>query len=208
MHQLVQRCLRHELVVLSAKGGDVVGIVRNVLLSCFDYDERETPPARWPELRRMVPCIQAWGDNVMGEVGDNDGGNGQEQGGVQPTVSMVGGDANVLTRWALMMLRADGDAKSAERLFVRLLTHMKKALPPTHPSIATSMSNLAMTLSALGHHEVALKLKEVVLAFRRDVLPPTHPDIATSMGNLALTYSALGRHKDALKVKEKVLAFD
>jgi tetratricopeptide (TPR) repeat protein len=205
MHQLVQRCLRHELVVLSAVGGDVVSIVRNVVLSRFDYDTAKTPPARWLELRRMVPCIQAWADNVMGEVdGDNDR---QELGEVQPTVSMADGDVAVLSRWGTMMLSADGDAKSAVRFFERLLARVKKALTSRHPGIATSMSNLATAYSALGRHEDALKLQNEVLSFERDVLSPTDPSIATSMSNLAITYSALGRHKDALKMNEKVLAF-
>ena len=39
------------------------------------------------------------------------------------------------------------------------------------------MYNLALTYFALGRHEDALAMKEMVLEFRRRVLPENHPDI-------------------------------
>ncbi len=39
------------------------------------------------------------------------------------------------------------------------------------------MGNLANSFSALGRHEEALAMMEMVLEFRRCVLPENHPDI-------------------------------
>jgi hypothetical protein len=63
----------------------------------------------------------------------------------------------------------------------RALEFHRRVLPPNHPDIGTSMSNLATTYSALGRHEDALAMKQRELEFRRRVLPPRHPDIAFTL---------------------------
>jgi tetratricopeptide (TPR) repeat protein len=222
MHQLVQRCLRHELVTTSSTGKVVSDVVRRVLLARFTYDSF-TPPSQWPAIRRLAPCVEAWAARVYG-----DSGGATERDTALPVprtysdgprtsvialpkqttaVAAVQADGELLSRWGMMLLDADGDARAAERVHEMACALRRRVLPPTHPEIATSMSNLALTYSALGRHQDALKMNEEALAARRDVLPPTHPEIATSMSNLALTYSALGRHQDALKMNEEALAF-
>jgi hypothetical protein len=183
MHQLVQRCLRHELVTMSPTGSVVVGVAREVLSARFTYNTT-TPPAQWPAMRRLAPCVQAWAERVCGDVSG---------GAVGDTAAVAAGleDGKLLTSWGLM-LNKDGDATTAERVLEMALAFTRRVLPPDHPFIATSMNNLARTYSDLGRHEDALKMKEDVLEFERRVLPPDHRDIATPMGNLATTLA--GNH--------------
>jgi tetratricopeptide (TPR) repeat protein len=197
MHQLVQRCLRHELVTTSAAGKVVVGAARGILVARFTYSRMS--PSEWPAMRRLAPCIQAWADLVCGRCGDGAAGEGAE-------VAAVPEDGELLSKWDAL-LSADGDAKAAERAAGMDLALQRRMLPFDHPRIATSMSNLASTYSDLGRHQDALKMKEDTLEFQRRVLPPDHPDIGLSMSNLAATYFDLGRHADALKMQENVLAF-
>jgi tetratricopeptide (TPR) repeat protein len=83
----------------------------------------------------------------------------------------------------------------------------RRVLPPDHPHIGMSMSNLANKYGDLGRHEDALTMKKSVLEFHRRVLPPDHPHIGDSMNSLAVTYSDLGRHEDALTMEESALEF-
>ena len=105
------------------------------------------------------------------------------------------------------VLGQQGRHEDAMAMQESALECFRRVLPPNHPDIGTSMSNLANTYSALGRHEDALAMEQSALEFRRRVLPPNHPDIGTSMNNLANTYSALGRHEDALVMKESALEF-
>ena len=91
-----------------------------------------------------------------------------------------------------------GRHDDALRLNEETLAFLKRILPPYHPDIAMSMSNLALTYSDCGD---ALRLNEETLAFRKRILPSDHPYIATSMNNLATTYRAyLGGHRDSLLI--------
>ena len=90
-----------------------------------------------------------------------------------------------------------GRHDEALKLVEETLAFRKRVLPADHPSIATSMNNLASTYGQLGRHEEALKLQEETLAFRKRVLPADHPDIATSMDNLASTHCARGHWLEA-----------
>ena len=65
---------------------------------------------------------------------------------------------------------------------------------------ATAMNNLALTYSALGRHEDALKMKERVLKFMRHVLPENHPHIGEAHVwiDVACTVLIVGRCIDFL----------
>ena len=77
---------------------------------------------------------------------------------------------------------------------------------PDHPDTLRTMSNLALSYSALGRGAEALMLSEETLALRRTKLGPDHPGTLSSMNNLANSYSALGRTAEALKLGEETLA--
>ena len=82
---------------------------------------------------------------------------------------------------------------------------MRSKLGEDHPYTLTSMSNLALTYSALGQQDRALVLNEQTLKLRRSKLGEDHPDTLISMGNLASTYSALGQQDKALVLEEQTL---
>jgi tetratricopeptide (TPR) repeat protein len=89
---------------------------------------------------------------------------------------------------------------------------MRKALPPGHPDIATSLHNLAGLYQAKGEHDRALPLYEEALKMMRKALPPVHPQIALSLNNLACSYYCKGEYdralllcKAALEIYEKAL---
>jgi Flp pilus assembly protein TadD len=68
------------------------------------------------------------------------------------------------------------------------------------------MLNLALSYSAAGRKDEALKMREEVLPLSRKVFGPEHPETLMAMNNLALSYSAAGRKDEALKMREELLA--
>jgi len=61
---------------------------------------------------------------------------------------------------------------------------MKEVLGEWHPSILTTMNNLALTYWNLGQKDKALGLELEVLDARKEVLGERHPDTLTTMHNL------------------------
>ncbi len=70
----------------------------------------------------------------------------------------------------------------------RSLTIAEKALGPDHPSVATSLNNLAAPYEAQGRYTQAEPLLKRSLAIREKALGPDHPFVATSLNNLAALY--------------------
>jgi tetratricopeptide (TPR) repeat protein len=191
MHQLVQRCLRCELVAKSGTGSAVVTLVRNVLLSRFDYDEL-TSPFSWPELRRVTPCIQAWCDNVLGK------------GDAPPTVALTRDDNILLTSWVGMLLEVEDDASQAQLVTTKLLEHAHAERLPCHPDLIVAMSNQAVVHFKLGLHDYALTELSKIIPFLQNAGshdPENYP--FTTVHNLASIYSALGMHIDACVLRKK-----
>ena len=85
-------------------------------------------------------------------------------------------------------------------------------LGPEHPSVATTMNNLASLYEARGDSERALALYKESLQFARRVLGDSHPDVARILNNLAGCLKQLGRYDDsvgyyrqALEIMERML---
>jgi hypothetical protein len=197
MHQLVQRCLRAEMVIKNRARSVVVGATRGVLLAGFIYD-LEMPPSQWPAMRRLAPCVQAWTGQVCG--------NGAAD--QRTVVGAVAEDTSsvLLNKWGLMLYN-EGDYGGALHVNEMALDIGRRALHPHHPFFATLMGQVASAYSALGRHKDALKMEEDVVEFVQRVLDPNDPRIAVAKSNLASTYSAFHRHKEALKMQWDVLAF-
>jgi tetratricopeptide (TPR) repeat protein len=70
-------------------------------------------------------------------------------------------------------------------------------LPPDHPDLATSYSNVGGSYLAMGDHEKTLEYVMKAHRIRERVLPGNHPDLAQSFNNIAWTYYALGRIGEA-----------
>lgn len=78
-------------------------------------------------------------------------------------------------------------------------------LGPEHPSVATTLNNLALLYESMGEYEKALPLYNRALETREKVLGPEHPDVATTLNNLAILYYHIERYDEALPLFERSL---
>ncbi len=79
----------------------------------------------------------------------------------------------------------------------------EKAVGPDHPSVATSLNNLALLYDTQGQYAPAEPLYKRSLAIREKALGPDHPDVATSLENMAALYRATQREKEAEKLEQR-----
>ncbi len=99
-----------------------------------------------------------------------------------------------------------GNAVRARRLLERSLAIDEKTYGPDHPTVATSLSNLALVHEALGDAARARGLLERALAIDEKTYGPDHPEVATDLSNLALVHEALGDAARARGLLERALA--
>ncbi|MEZ4995618.1 MAG: tetratricopeptide repeat protein [Saprospiraceae bacterium] len=72
-----------------------------------------------------------------------------------------------------------------------------------HEPIAALQNNIATTYSALGQYEQALGYHQKAQAILEVVLESNHPELAQSHNNIAETYRALGKYEQALGYHQK-----
>ena len=70
----------------------------------------------------------------------------------------------------------------------------KKLLGAEHPSVATSLNNLAALYESQGRYTEAEPLYIKALEMNKKLLGAEHPDVATSLNNLAALYETQGRY--------------
>ncbi|WP_414579416.1 tetratricopeptide repeat protein [Anabaena sp. CCY 9402-a] len=75
-----------------------------------------------------------------------------------------------------------------------------------HPSVATSLNNLAMLYQSQGRYTEAEPLLVEALAMTKRLLGDEHPSVAISLNNLALIYQSQGRYSEAEPLYIKALA--
>ncbi|CAF4386414.1 unnamed protein product, partial [Rotaria sordida] len=73
-----------------------------------------------------------------------------------------------------------GEYSKALSSYQRSLEIRKIALPPNHPDLAISYSNIASVYDNMGEYSKALSSYERSLEILKIALPPNHPDLATS----------------------------
>ena len=83
---------------------------------------------------------------------------------------------------------------------------VEQILGPQHPSVATTLDNLAGLYHDQGKYEDAEPLYQRALAIREAALGPQHPAIATTLNNLAELYHARGKYADAEPLHQRALA--
>ena len=89
-------------------------------------------------------------------------------------------------------------------MYEEMLQILEAELGPEHPSVATSLNNLAGLYRHMGDYDKALPLFQRALDIREKVLGPQHPDVATSLNNLALLYRHMGDYDKALPLYQKI----
>ncbi|MEH1796189.1 MULTISPECIES: tetratricopeptide repeat protein [unclassified Nostoc] len=77
------------------------------------------------------------------------------------------------------------------------LSVAKKRFGDEHPSVATSLNNLAALYNSQGRYSDAEPLYIEALAMRKRLLGDEHPSVATSLNNLAGLYKSQGRYSNA-----------
>jgi tetratricopeptide (TPR) repeat protein len=84
-----------------------------------------------------------------------------------------------------------------------------------HPSVATSINNLALLYYSQGRYEKAEPLYKQSLSLKQELFGERHPSVATSINNLAALYESQGRYEEAeplcvraLQIAEVVLGLD
>jgi tetratricopeptide (TPR) repeat protein len=95
------------------------------------------------------------------------------------------------------MLYQQGRYSEAAKVAEEALTVAEKTFGPNHPSVAISLSYLAMLHHAQGKYAEAEPLYKRALGIVEKALGPEHPHVATSLNNLALVYKAQGKYTEA-----------
>ena len=90
-----------------------------------------------------------------------------------------------------------GDLDRADSMLHAALAIRRRTLPPAHPALLATLTNLADVRRQLGKYDEALALLEEEITIRRRVLGPDHPDMAYSYNALALLAEEQGRYADA-----------
>jgi tetratricopeptide (TPR) repeat protein len=108
------------------------------------------------------------------------------------------------------LARRRGNAKEAERLFLRALAVKEVGLGRDHPDVATTLNNLAQVYVAQQREAEAVPLLERSLAIQEAALDDEHPALRRTLTTLAEVYRRLGRDDDAFitEVKKRLLRED
>ena len=81
--------------------------------------------------------------------------------------------------------------------YQQCLSTVRERLGQEHPSVATSLNNLALLYWSQGRYEEAEPLYLQALDLRKHLLGQERPDVAESLNNLAVLYSNQGRYSEA-----------
>ena len=103
-------------------------------------------------------------------------------------------------------LYKEGQYAAALSLALRALTIREQALGPTHPDVATSLTNLATLYQTQGQYTEAAPLYQRALAIRERALGLAHPLVATSLHALAEFYRVQGQYAEAAPLHQRALA--
>jgi tetratricopeptide (TPR) repeat protein len=97
------------------------------------------------------------------------------------------------------------DEKDVENIKLAL-ARRERALGPEHPSMASSLNNLAELYRTRDRHAEAEPLLERALAIWEMVLGPEHPRVAAGLDTLAGLYRAQGRCEQATLLESRARA--
>jgi tetratricopeptide (TPR) repeat protein len=85
----------------------------------------------------------------------------------------------------------------AEPWYNQCVEVVKTRLGEEHPSVASSLNNLALLYESQGRYSEAEPLFIQALALFKRLLGEEHPSVAMSLNNLALLYESQGRYSEA-----------
>ena len=114
----------------------------------------------------------------------------------------VGIEWDILNQEVMELYRT-GKYNRAVVVAKKALEVAEKKVGPNHPSVATSLNNLAELYRVQGHYALAEPLYKRALTIVEEVLGPNHPDVATDLGNLAELYRATKRDEEAESLEQR-----
>ncbi len=178
VHRLVQAAARD---MLGGEAGTWVAAAVAALNAAHPGDEFE----HWSAVERLLPHARAVADLTGDEAGE-------------PLALLMARSGYYLHHRAAYDL--------AEPLYQRTLSIFEKALGPDHPSVGTSLNNLAGLYRAQGKYDLAEPLYQRSLSIREKALGPDHPDVGQSLNNLAGLYRAQGKYDLAEPLYQRTLS--
>jgi tetratricopeptide (TPR) repeat protein len=99
-----------------------------------------------------------------------------------------------------------GEYEKTLALHKKSLTIRKQSLPPNHPYLADSYTNIGFVYYEMGKYSEALSYYEKVLVIRHQSLPPNHPYFASIYNRIGYMYYNMHKYSKALSYYEKALA--
>ncbi len=93
--------------------------------------------------------------------------------------------------------QGQGIYEQAEPWREQCLSLSRERLGEKHPSVVTSLNNLALLYWNQGRYQQAETFFLQALEMNKQLLGPQHPDVATSLNNLAALYESQGRYSEA-----------
>ena len=165
-------------------------------------NELSAPPAphpakhkqgKWPVPPDKTKVLQEEKDQVQEKV------PGLADSNVSPN------DIRDITLHAKALSTQGRDAEAAS-LYQRALALQEQTLGPEHPSVVSSLNNLAGLYYVRGSYAEAALLYRRILAIDEKLFGPEHPNMATSLNNLAVLYETQGRYGEAEPLYQRALA--
>jgi CHAT domain-containing protein len=101
-----------------------------------------------------------------------------------------------------------GENEEALALHMRALKIREQRLGDDHPSVATSLSNLAVVLERLGRSEEARRCYERSIRIKELRFGPDHPDLAMTLHSLAVTLGKAGKVGEARPLHYRAVEID
>ena len=181
IHRLVQDVIKAEMEQEMLQ--QLIGCVVAAVAQAFPSGVYEN----WPVCEQLIPQAKA----------------------VAQLINYAGVDsepAALLLNETGYYLNQRGQYSEAEPLYVEALSMSKRLLGDEHPSVASSLNNLAALYDNQGRYSDAEPLYEEALSMRKRLLGDEHPDVASSLNNLAALYKNQGRYSDAEPLYEEALS--
>lgn len=104
------------------------------------------------------------------------------------------------------VLSSQGEFEKAEPLYLEAIELQRRALPPNHPELATTLSNLGVLYHRMRRYDEIDALYDEVLKIRLAVFPEDHPHVLTTRNMIANQFYARRKFAEAEEQYRAILA--
>ncbi len=176
VHRLVQMILRHEMDEATRRdwAEKAMRAVNHVFPSNIEVSE-------WATCERLLPCAQTCAELIEEWELES------EEAGL------------LLNKIGYYLIDRKAEYEQAKPLYERALAMSEKVLGKEHPSVATSLNNLAGLYDSQGDYEQAKPLYERALKILKKFFKPDHPHVRTVSKNYAILLEDMKKPTKASK---------